>query len=246
MFRKYLLLSVFVWISWLDAKVIDVTYQVKFGIFGELGVSHAHLETKGKHYKISINAKATGLAKTLSRDRREIHVSEGFIRNGKYYAEHYSIKVEHGKKKREKRYTIDHQKKVVTKITKKYRKGKLVSNKKQTLDFFSTNDLLTLYFNLPKLITAKSKPGTYSFNAVGAERQKGKVEIYLPKSDQLKKYTETLGKGEYRYLTAIIYQKIFSSNKGELMLAIGKDGITQNAVLKDLLLFGDLTAERIK
>ena len=244
--RKYLLLSVFLWISWLDAQVIDVKYKVKFGILGELGVSHAHLETNGDKYKISINAKATGIAKTLSRNRKETHLSEGFIRNGKYFSKSYSIKVEYGEKKREKLYTVDHQKKIVTKITKKYRKGKLTSETKQTLDFFSTDDLLTLYFNLPRLINANSKPGTYSFNAIGAEKQQGKVEIYLPKSTELKKYVDTLGKGEYRYLTAIIYQKIFSSSKGELMLAIGKDGITKKAVLKDLVMFGDLTAERIK
>ena len=244
--RKYLLLSVFVCISWLEAQAIDVTYRVKFGILGELGVSHAHLETNGNSYKISINAKATGMAKTLSSNRKETHISEGFIQNGQYYTKSYSIQIEHGEKKREKVYTVDYQKKIVTKVSKKYKKGKLVSNKTQTLDFFSTNDLLTLYFNLPKLIDEKSKPGTYSFNAIGAERQKGKVEIYLPKPNERKKYSDTLGKGDYRYLTAIIYQKIFSSNKGELMIAIGKDGITQKAVLKDLVMFGDLTAERIK
>ncbi|MDM5271250.1 DUF3108 domain-containing protein [Sulfurovum sp. zt1-1] len=244
--RKYLLLSFFVWISWLNAQAIDVKYQVKFGILGELGVSHAHLETNGDNYKISINAHATGMAKTLSRNRKETHISEGFIKNGQYYTKRYSIQVEHGEQKKEKVYTVDYAKKIVTKISKKYKKGKLVSQSNQTLDFFSTNDLLTLYFNLPALIDGNAKPGTYTFNAIGAERQKGKVEIYLPKSDELKKYENALGKGEYRYLTAIIYQKIFSSNKGELMIAIGKDGITQKAVLKDLVMFGDLRAERVK
>ncbi len=44
----------------------------------------------------------------------------------------------------------------------------------------------------------------------------------------------------------IVYQKIFSSDKGELLLKIGKnDGITQKAVLKDLLLFGDVRAYKI-
>ncbi len=47
-------------------------------------------------------------------------------------------------------------------------------------------------------------------------------------------------------MTAIIYQKIFESNKGELMLAVGKDGIAQKAVLKDLIMFGDLVSERVK
>ncbi|MDD3591571.1 MAG: DUF3108 domain-containing protein [Sulfurovum sp.] len=244
--KKYLLVCLFFSLSWLDAQVLDVKYKVKFGILGELGVSHAHLETEGNHYTISIDAKATGIAKSLSKNRKERHISEGFIRNGRYYTQHYTVQVEYGEKKREKVYRVDHQKKIVFKSSKKYRKGKLTSHVEETLEFFSTDDLLTLYFNLSKLLDAKSKPGLYTFRAIGAEQQNGKVEIRLPKPDQLKKYANTLGKGEYRYLTAIIYQKIFSSNKGELMIAIGKDGITQKAVLKDLVLFGDLTAERIK
>lgn len=244
--KKYLLIGLFLSLSWLDAQVLDVKYRVKFGILGELGVSHAHLETKGNHYRLSIDAKATGMAKALSQNRKETHLSEGFIQNGRYYTERYTIEVEYGEKKREKVYTVDHQKKIVSKSSKKYRKGKLTAHTESTLDFFSTDDLLTLYFNLPKLLDGKSKPGLYTFRAIGAEQQNGKVELRLPEPDQLKKYTDTLGRGAYRYLTAIIYQKIFSSNKGELMIAIGKDGITQKAVLKDLVMFGDLTAERIK
>lgn len=244
--KKYLLIGLFLSLSWLDAQVLDVKYKVKFGILGELGVSHAHLETNGNRYKISIDAKATGIAKTLSKNRKETHLSEGFVQNGRYYTQRYTVRVEYGEKKREKVYTVDHQKKIVSKISKKYRKGKLTSQTESTLDFFGTDDLLTLYFNLPKLLDAKSKPGLYTFHAIGAEKQDGKVELRLPRPDQLKKYTDTLGRGAYRYLTAIIYQKIFSSNKGELMIAIGKDGITQKAVLKDLVMFGDLTAERIK
>ncbi len=86
----------------------------------------------------------------------------------------------------------------------------------------------------------------YTLTAVGAERQKGTVKVYIPKESELKRYKKTLGEGDYWYMTAIIYQKIFASNKGELMLAVGKDGVAQKAVLKDLILFGDLVAERIK
>jgi len=47
------------------------------------------------------------------------------------------------------------------------------------------------------------------------------------------------------YAKAIVHQDIFSSDKGELLLRIGDDGITQKAVLKDLIFFGDIRAERI-
>lgn len=246
MIKKYLLLSLFMGIVSLNAKEIDINYQVNFGILGELGISHASLKTKGNHYTISISAKATGVARVLSQNREEIHTSKGFIKDGKYYSKMYSMEVEYGDKRREVVYHINYKKKRVTKITKKYKDRQIVSQKKQILDFFSSNDLLTLYFNLPKLITKKSKSGRYVFHAVGAEKQKGEVEIYLPDTNEVKRYADTLGKGEYLYLQATVYQKIFSSTKGELMLAIGKDGIAQKAVLKDLILFGDLTATRIE
>lgn len=246
MIKKYLYLGLLLIVTLLDAKVVDVSYKVSFGLLGELGMSHAHLETHGNRYTISIDAKATGLAKTLSRNRVERHVSKGFIKNGRYHTQSYSVSVEYGGKKREKLYIVDHKKKVVTKHSKRYKNGKLVKSTTVNLDFFSTDDLLTLYFNFPKLIDKNAKSETYTFYAVGAEKQHGAVEIYLPKANKLKKYTDQLGKGADLYLTATIYQKIFDSNKGELMIAIGKDGVARKAVLKDLILFSDLTAVRVK
>jgi hypothetical protein len=229
-----------------EAKVLDVSYKVSFGLFGKLGTSKAHLETKGNQYTISIHGEASGLAKTLSGNRKEHHTSKGFIRNGIYYSKRYRVEIEREDKRKIKIYKFDYSKRKVTKIKKYYKKGKLVSKKSETLDFFSTNDLLTLYFNVGKLIKDKTKAGLYKFNAVGAEGQKGEVELYIPNTKQLPKYEKTLGKGSFWYFTAIIHQDIFSSDRGELMIAVGEDGITQKAVLKDLILFGDLVAERVK
>jgi len=229
-----------------EAEVLDVKYEVSFGMFGKMGISKGHLETNGNQYTIYIDGEASGLAKTLSKNRKERHTSKGFIRNGIYYSEMYSVDIEYGDKRKEKIYTIDYQTKKVTKVKKHYKNGKLVREENETLDFFGTNDLLTLYFNVDKLIKDKTKAGHYTFSAVGAEGQKGKVELYVPDTKQLSTYQKTLGKGNFWYLTAIIHQKIFSSNKGELLLAIGEDGVTQKAVLKDLIMFGDLVAERVK
>jgi hypothetical protein len=81
---------------------------------------------------------------------------------------------------------------------------------------------------------------------VGAEKQQGKVSIVVPNAKHRAVYEQALGKGKFDYLTAIVYQKLFQSNRGELMIAIGQDGIAEKAVLKDLILYGDLTAKRIK
>ena len=246
--KKSLLILIFVLlcISQIQAKVFDVSYKVSFGMFGKLGISHAHLETTGDKYTIDIKMEATGMAKILSKNRKERHISKGHIVNGLYISDSYTVVKSYGKKHTEKRYTIDHKNKKVKKEYLRTKDGKTEKDEHTILDFYSENDLLTLYFNLPNMIKERSKAGTYEFSAVGAERQKGKVEVHIPKESELAGYKKTLGKGEYWYITAIIYQKIFSSNKGELMLAVGKDGVAEKAVLKDLMLFGDLVAKRIK
>ena len=229
-----------------EAKTLEVTYAVRFGFLGKLGIAHAKLTTQKQHYRIEIEAYATGFAKTLSRNRHEKHISTGYIRNGRFMAESYEVIKSYGSKYHYKHYRIDHKKKKVYKSFYSKKEGKVTKKGEEVLDFFATDDLLTLYFNIDHLIVHKNKPGHYRFHAVGAERQKGLVEIVLPDKKALKYYKEALGEGAYWYLTAIIHQKIFSSNRGELMLAVDKDGITQKAVLKDLIMFGDLVAERIK
>lgn len=231
--------------SQMQAKILDVSYRVSFGIFGQMGIANARLETKGKSYTIDIGLKATGIAKTLSKNREERHISKGHIVNGIFVSDTYKVVKTYGKKHMEKMYRTDHKKKRVTKNNIKKEQGKATEEGHSVLDFYSKNDLLTLYFNLPKMIKDKEKAGTYRFSVVGAERQEGTVEVSIPKESERKRYQKTLGKGDYWYITAIIYQKIFTSNKGELMLAVGKDSITQKAVLKDLTVFGDLVAERI-
>jgi hypothetical protein len=241
-----ILALVLLFISQIQAKVFDVSYKVSFGMFGQLGITDARLETKDDRYTMDIKMKATGLAKTLSKDRKERHISKGHIVKGLYISDSYQVVKSYGGKHIEKRYTIDHKNKKVKKEYLRIKNGKIEKNEHTVLNFYSRNDLLTLYFNLPKMIKDRSKPGTYKFSAVGAERQKGTVKVIIPKESELKRYKKTLGEGDYWYLTAIMYQKIFASNKGELMLAVGKDGVAEKAVLKDLILFGDLVAERIK
>ena len=72
------------------------------------------------------------------------------------------------------------------------------------------------------------------------------MEVIIPGRDERADYEKDLGKGAAWYLTAIIHQKIFSSSKGELILSIDEAGITQKAMLKDVMMFGDILAERVQ
>ena len=232
-------------VSIAQSKVLDASYSVSYGMFGELGISEAHLETDGNTYIIKVSARTTGIVKRLSQNRQEHYISRGHVVDGMLVSDSLEVRRSHGDKASVKRYVIDHKNKKVTKSYIKKRAGSVYQTDSKVLDFYSQNDLLTLYFNLSKTINLR-KAGTYALRAVGAEKQNGKVSIVVPDAKDRIVYEEVLGKGAFDYLTAIVYQKLFQSNRGELMIAVGKDGIAEKAVLKDLILYGDLTAKRIK
>ncbi len=230
----------------IHAQIIYANYDVSYGIFGKIGVAKAVLEKTEDTYSIDIKLSATGLAKLLSRGRTEHHSSQGHIKNGIMISDSYKVVKSHHKTVMQKEYLFDHIHQTVTKKFKKFKKGKQTRDEESVLDFYSTNDLLTLYFNLDGLIKEKTKPHDYIFKTIGAERQKGKVTVHIPKKKELSKYYKTLGKNASWYATAIIHQQIFSSKEGRLMLSIAKDGITNKAILKDVIFFGDIRAVRTR
>jgi hypothetical protein len=240
-----LLVMIFSFLT-LQAETIKADFKVEFGIIGEIGIANAVLTKDDKYYEINVKLKATGIADILSGGRKEHHISKGHIEEGVMVSDYYQVTKSHGAKMTTKLYTINHKEKTVKKEYKRWKNGKLSVDEKSTLDFYSTDDLLSLYFNLNHKITDRTKARHYIFKAVGAEKQKGKVEVAIPKKSEREGYKEMLGESnDSWYAKAIVHQDIFSSDKGELLLRIGNDGITQKAVLKDLLFFGDIRAERI-
>ncbi len=236
-----LFLGVFV-----HAKSVDINYSVRFGVLGELGRANVHLDESGNNYIIDIRAKTTGIVKAMSGNRQERHTSRGHIINGKYVSDGYMVIISYSNKTKLKTYTINHQTKTVTKRIIKKEFGKVVSDKSEKLPFYSSNDLLSMYMNTPKLISPSSnKAKAYRFKVVGAENQDGNIDIFVPAISNLPRYKQVLGNEGHWYFTAIINQPIFASKRGEFMISMDKDGVTQKAVLQDLILFGDLVARRI-
>jgi len=244
--KKVSMVLIFLFTSLLNAEVIQADYKVEFGIFGEIGIANALLTKKENSYVIDVELKATGLAKKLSGNRKEQHISKGHIENGMMVSDLYQVIKSHGSKTVNKVYRINHKTKTVTKEYKRWKNGKVTKESNTTMDYYSKDDLLTLYFNLDKKILDKKEAKSYTFTAVGAEKQGGRVDVIIPNKNDLKEYKDSLGKNKNSwYARAIINQDIFSSDKGELLLRIGNDGITQKAVLKDLIFFGDIRAIRL-
>lgn len=230
-----------------QAETITAEYKVEFGVIGEIGIAKAKLVKDEKNYQIDVELKSTGIAKILSGNRQEHHISKGHIENGVMVSDMYQVSKSHGSKMSNKLYRTNHQTKTITKEYKEWENTKLVADENKTLDFYAKDDLLTLYFNLDKKVVDKAKSHAYTFKAIGAEKQKGSVDVVIPKANDLSEFKELLGdvKDGAWYARAIIHQNIFSSDKGELLLKINKNGITQKAVLKDLIFFGDIRAKKL-
>ncbi len=228
----------------LFAKDLSINYGVTFGAFGELGLATIDLSESGDKYTITVRAKTTGIAKTLSSNRQEKHISKGHIVDGKYISDSYEVIVSYKNKENHKIYTINHndktvQKQIIRKVDGEVKKFQIIE-----LPYYSNNDLLTLYMNLPKLIKlSNDKEQHYSFKAVGAENQSGTIDIHVLAQEQLAEYKEKFGDlNNSVIIKAIINQPIFTSKNGEIVIAIDKDGVTQKAILANLLIFGDIEA----
>jgi hypothetical protein len=112
------------------------------------------------------------------------------------------------------------------------------------LPYFTDNDTSTLFVNLRYYLKNASKE-RYSFVAVGGEKRTGRVYLERPDSNKSKQMAKDLhNKGEYFIST--INQPVFNSSKGELYICIGENWTITRYVLKDVLIFGDITGTLIK
>jgi hypothetical protein len=240
---KKILLIILLFSAFIYSKNMNVNYGVSFGILGQLGQANVKLSESGSKYTIDIHAQTIGIVKVMSKNRTERHISEGHISNGKYISDSYKVFISYGNKTKEKIYIINHKTKTVTKQIIRKENGKVILDKTEKLPFYSQNDLLSLYMNTPKLIGPPSDEAkVYRFKAVGAENQDGNIEIRVPSNSEMTRYKKELGDGHKHYFKAIINQPIFASKRGEFMISVDSDGVTNKAILQDLLLFGDLVA----
>ncbi len=227
-----------------DFKSIDAFYKVEYGIFGTVGDAKASVEIIDGTYKIKMTARATGFAKILSSGRSEVCESTGSIKNGKFFPSLFIKKKSSGSKTEIKRYFFDHDNKKITVIKTKERDG-IQKESRKVLNYYTDNDILTLFFNIKSIFGADfaiEEPTV--LYAIGANKKDGHLNLLEPKGKKLRKIKELLGEDD-NILVAIINQEIFSSEKGELFLNLNDQGICTKALLKDVVLFGDIRGELI-
>lgn len=239
------------------AQEIKATYSVTYGKFLELGIAKTALITKNDTYKIKVEAITTGLSKILTNSRVEIYESYGKIINNRFIPDKFIKTKKNDIKKRVRSYTFDRKnKKILVSDVKSGKKKKLNNNlkyelvnfneeKNSTLEYFAQDDILSLFFNIHKKMIEYKEGEEYSLKAVGANKTKGIINILMPSKEELKIMNKVLKTDDKTKFTAYINQKIFQSERGELLISLNEYGFCSFAVLKDVLLFGDIVGKMI-
>ncbi|SFP05771.1 DUF3108 domain-containing protein [Hydrogenimonas thermophila] len=234
------LASLIILVSILQAETIDAKYKIEYGIFGKMGESEARLVKKDGHYKIKMIAYATGLAKVLSGGRVEVYESEGTIMpDGTLRPDVFRKDISRKGKKRIKIYTFNRKDKKIEYKEERFRDGKLESESSGILPYFAENDIISLYFNVKTILKNCQKPFDKMLKAVGAQKNSGNVRVSTVVGDDIKKVKDLLGEASC-YLKVTVYQKLFGSKGGELYLGLRPDFVVKKAVLKDVIMFGDI------
>lgn len=241
------IILLFIFTTSLMASNISAKYKVTFGIFGQIGIAKTNLHVQDNRYKITIHAKTTGIANLLSGEREEWYISSGQVNNdGILVPDYYQKTVKRnsssgGKtilKKDIKKYIFSHAKKALHVEQIKY-KGKSVNYEKKDGDYYAPNDLLSLFFNFKNMLPSLHVKSPSKFYAVGANKTDGRIDV-LPL-----KRSSSLDWKDGHLMKVIVNDDIFASDKGELLINLRDDGLCKQAILKDVLFFGDIRGEMI-
>lgn len=242
---SFIFISIFLLFSSpvLNAKNIEADYTVEFGIVGEVAKVHATLRSEQNFYTVDANVSAVGsIAKAVTDNLKERHISKGHVVNDLLVTDMYQMIKSYGVYTSTTIYRADHRKKKLTRQYKKWRHNKQIQNSTVTLDYYGKDDMMTLFLNLPKHIKHRYTEKKYQFKAIGADRKNGRVDVTILSEKSLKQMKRLLGEGKEGdwYSKVVMHRKLYQSKKGELDVMIGKEGLVDKAVLKDLIFFGDV------
>lgn len=211
-------------ISILSAKEMILDYKVDFGSLGS-GWAKVTLNDSNSTYNIYLIAKPEGILASLTSDRIEHYKSSGFIKDSLYLPTTYIKSRENSEKTKQDTYKFNHTSKSINvkheRITKVDREE---SN--ETLNFFASQDILTLLFNIKHFLQPNSNQ-QQKIVAIGANKKDGEIEI-------IKKYD----KDNNLTLDVSIKEKELD----KLHIKLDKDYIPIEALLEDVTLFGDVKA----
>jgi len=218
--------------------ILKATYRASYGWFGTIAEANGLFEKNETDYIIQTNSKLLGIAAMLSHHLENSYISIGKVKNGILYPKEY-ITIRKNSKKEVKTFYI-FKKNYIQKI--RFINGKFDSN--STVCYDANQDVLSLYFNLPKFIKDYNK--TYTFYALGGRHKDGKIEVSFPKGKELKEIKRAFDNTKGIYLKANLFNKVFAGDKGILYLVINpKNWVTLRGMVKNVLKIGNLKGKLV-
>ena len=262
MLPKIILFSLFSLLLPVWGATLSGMYDVSFSIFGKIGEADVSLSRDKGRYHIHVDGYLTGLAAGIGNHRREVHDSYGTLVDGVYRPERYTkVRTSDGRSDSVE-YLFDHKSRSILKHrVKKYTRYEkhfdpstlgfvktpetVEVRSEETLPFYAANDLLSLFFNVRHFLEEIPRGGQNVQHSVGALNDKGEVLISNPSGEKRRNLAKLMPDNQDRLITVVVDQDIFESDKGELYLNLDADYLAAEAMLKDVLLFGDIRAKRV-
>jgi len=204
----------------------SLTYKVKAPFFGTIGEVKVNYNVNANSYNIKASMKTFGFAKKLSGNRVEHYHSYGIVRGNIYKAKEFKQNVTYKNKKVLLKYLFNYPSKRLTKIRKKWKDSKETSNRSKILNYFTYNDFFSVYHNIVVQLKDKT-PGTYRVQVAGLEKNGGNLVIKVPSLKQQQKEARSLGVSNVWVFHIITHKKIMKSKNGEIIFAVGDDGIAK-------------------
>lgn len=246
----------------LQAATISALYDISFSIFGKIGESKVSFEYDDHFYHIHTEGYLTGTAASIGQNRREIHDSYGTIENGILKPDLYKKVRLSNTRDEETYYVFDHAANTIEKH--RFRKKCYTdtefdaatmsivevektqsSSSAELLPYYAKDDLLSLFFNIRTYLKGIPRGKQKITQAAGAKDDKGEMLIKNPAGAKRLELAELMPQNEDRFITVVINQDIFSSDKGELYINLDSNYLAEEAMLKDVLLFGDVRGRRV-
>ncbi len=245
----------------LSGKSISAGYDVTFSVFGKIGDAILSFDYEEGRYAIYINGGLTGSAASIGQNRREIHESFGTIENGVLLPELYKITRSSTYFFNESFFAFDHENNTIerhrirTKVTSEshfdLQKMSIITDERNVttyssnpVAYYAKNDILSLFFNVRTLLKDIPPGKEKLIHAVGGSNKKGEIVVTNPAGEKRRELASLMPGHENRLITVVIDQDIFKSDRGELYISLDSDTLAKEAMLKDVLLFGDIHGYR--
>ena len=246
----------------LHSASISAQYDISFSFFGKIGESRVSFEHDNRFYHISADAGLIGTLAAMANHRRETHESFGTIKNGVLVPDLYKKVKQTDHRYEETYYVFNHANQSIQKF--RFREKNIYEShfdfksmenveemhvKKrssvETLPYYAKNDLLSLFFNIRTILNEIPQGSEKIEHTAGTRNDTGEVVVTNPAGKKREELAQLMPDNEDRLITVIVDQEIFKSGEGELYLNLDKDHLAKEAMLKDVMLFGDIRGKRV-